>query len=172
MKKILLPICLVLFAFIVFLVVTPIEEDKEILTKLPPWSENESDVTKLKERNVLSILVNNKNELIVREKKMEVKNLRSEVKEFISNPNQDALYAEDPKKAIVSIGNEKGTDYKIYLTVFNEIKSAYNELRDEKAMVMFGKKFEEINSNQQKEIRSIIPLVISEAEPTDFDEGN
>jgi len=150
---------------------SPLEiiEDKGINVKLPPWSDEAPDMNSFDKRNVLSVLVNKKNELIVRDKKMEIKDLKLMVKEFIYNPDQEAHYAEKPTKAFISLGNEKGTDYKTYLNVYNEIKAAYNELRDEQALQKFGKEFNEITYSQQKEIKSIIPIVISEAEPTDFD---
>ena len=145
-------------------------QDKGISIKLPPWAENEPEVTKLNKRNVLSVLVNNKNELFVRDKKMNVKNLRLEVKEFVSNPYQAPNYAERPDKAIISLKNDRGTDYKAYIEVYNEIKGAYNELRNEEALRSYGKDFEDVNSDQQKTIRAKIPLVISESEPTAFGE--
>ena len=43
---------------IFFLVTTTIAEDKGITVKLPVWSEEEPDITKLKKRNVYSVLVN------------------------------------------------------------------------------------------------------------------
>jgi biopolymer transport protein ExbD len=50
---------------IFFLVTTTIVEDKGITVKLPPWSEEEPDITRLKERNVYSVLVNAQNQLLV-----------------------------------------------------------------------------------------------------------
>ncbi len=46
---------------IFFLVTTTIAEDKGILVKLPPWSDEEPDITQLKTRNVYSVLVNAQN---------------------------------------------------------------------------------------------------------------
>ena len=146
-----------------------LNDDKGINVKLPPWSDEELDVNSFDKRNVLTVWVNKKNELIVRDKKMEVNNLKTRVKEFIVNPDKNPLYAIQADKAIVSLGNDRGTDYKIYLKIYNEIKAAYNELHDEQANKSYGKAFKELNRTQQKEIRSIIPIVISEAEPTDFD---
>ena len=40
---------------IFFLVTKTIAEDKGILVKLPPWSEDEPDITKLNKRNVYSV---------------------------------------------------------------------------------------------------------------------
>ncbi len=77
-------------------------------------------------------------------------------------------FAETPKNAIVSLKNDRGTNYRTYLEVYNEVKAAYNELRDEMALKKYNKGYEEIDAEKQKEIRDEIPLVISEAEPTSY----
>ena len=71
---------------IFFLVTTTIAEDKGILVALPPWSDEEPDITKLKERNVFSVLVNAQNQLLVREQPTRIGELRERAKEFITNP--------------------------------------------------------------------------------------
>lgn len=155
---------------IFFLVTTQIVEDKGILVKLPPWSEEEPDPTKLKTRNVFSVLVNAQNQLLVRGEPMPLNNLKDKTKEFISNPDKREDLSESPKKAVVSIKNDRGTNYKTYLTVYNEIKAAYNELRDEMAKKKYSKPFDELPRQYQKVIRDDIPLILSEAEPTSFGE--
>jgi len=153
---------------IFFLVTTTIDVDKGVLVKLPPWSEDEPDILDMKTRNVYSVLVNADNQLLVRKEPADIKTLKDNAKIFIMNPQKLDNMAEDPKKAIISIKNDRGTSYKTYLEVYNEIKAAYNELREEEAQRKYGKSFEYLNRDQQKEIRGKIPLVISEAEPTDF----
>lgn len=155
---------------IFFLVTTTIVEDKGVLVKLPPWSEEEPDITQLKKRNVYSVLVNANNDLLVREQPMRISDLRENAKEFISNPLQREDLAESPKKAIVSLKNDRGTKYGTYLRVYNELKAAYNELRNELALKRFGKEYEFLDSEKRKQVRSEIPLIISEAEPTAFGE--
>ena len=155
---------------IFFLVTTQIAEDKGVLTTLPPWSEDEPDITKLKERNVYSVLVNAQNQLLVRNEPMRTRDLRKNAKEFIWNPEKRPDYAEEPTKAIISLKNDRGTKYETYIEVLNELKGAYNELRNEEALRKYGKEFEFLEKVDQKEIRSRIPLVISEAEPTAFGE--
>jgi len=157
---------------IFFLVTTQITEDKGVLTKLPPWSEEEPDITKLKERNVYSVLVNAQNQLLVRDQPMKIRDLRQNAKDFISNPDNRPDYAENPKKGIISLKNDRGTKYGTYLEVLNELKGAYNELRDERAVAVYQRSFAELSKEKQKEIKSEIPLVISEAEPTAFGEEN
>lgn len=155
---------------IFFLVTTTIVEDKGILVKLPPWSDEEPDITRLKERNVFSVLVNASNQLLVRGEPANIDNLRDRTKEFISNPRNQEDLAESPKKAIISLKNDRGTNYKTYLEVYNELQAAYAELRNEEALKRFGKPYEECNTQQRKDIRNDIPLILSEAEPTSFGE--
>ena len=157
---------------IFFLVTTTIDVDKGVLVKLPPWSEEPPEVEKMKTRNVYSVLVNAQNQLLVRGEPASVNNLRDNAKEFIMNPKKREDMAEKPTKAIISIKNDRGTSYETYLEVYNELKAAYNELRNEEAQRKYGKEFEYITREQQREIRARIPLVISEAEPTNFGEEN
>lgn len=157
---------------IFFLVTTQIVEDKGILVKLPIWSEEEPEITKMNSRNVYSVLVNAQNQLLVRGEPMKIGNLKDNAKEFISNPMNREDYAENPQKAIISLKNDRGTDYKTYLEVYNELKAGYSELRNEAAAKKYGKSFDDLSKTQQAEIRLQIPLIISEAEPTNFGEEN
>ena len=157
---------------IFFLVTTTIDVDKGVLVKLPPWSNEPPPEMKLNSRNVYSVLVNANNELLVRGEPASLKTLRAETKVFIMNPRKLENMAQDPTKAIISLKNDRGTNYKTYLEVYNELKAAYNELREEEAQKKHGKSFEFLTKAEQKVIRSKIPLVISEAEPTNFGEEN
>ena len=155
---------------IFFLVTTTIAEDKGILVKLPPWSDEPPDITKLKTRNVFSVLVNASNQLLVRGEPASVEDLRERAKDFISNPQKREDLAESPRNAIISLKNDRGTNYKTYLEVYNELQAAYNELRNEEAMRRYGKEYDALTNDQKTLIRNEIPLVLSEAEPTGFGE--
>lgn len=155
---------------IFFLVTTTIAEDKGILVKLPPWSEDEPDITKLKTRNVYSVLVNANNQLLVRGEEKQLKNLKENTIEFITNPNRAEDLAESPTKAIISLKNDRGTNYKTYLEVYNELRAAYNEIWEKQAQKRYSKDYESLPIAYKKAIRGDFPLVISEAEPTAFGE--
>ncbi len=157
---------------IFFLVTTTIIEDKGILVKLPPWSNEEPDITKLKKRNVYSVLVNAQNQLLVRGEPMMTSQLRENTKEFIDNPKRMENMSESPKKAIISLKNDRGTNYETYLEVYNELQAAYNELWEREARKRFGIGYEDCTFDQRKAIRNDYPLIISEAEPTSFGEEN
>lgn len=155
---------------IFFLVTTTIDEDEGILVRLPPWSEDEPDIQKLRERNVFSVLVNASNQLLVRGEPTNVFDLRNRAKEFILNPQRREDLAESPSKAIVSLKNDRGTSYETYLSVYNELQAAYDELRFEQAMKKYGKAYENLTGDQRSDIRAMIPMILSEAEPTAFGE--
>ncbi len=155
---------------IFFLVTTTIVEDKGILVNLPPWSEEPPPVLKFKTRNVYSILVNANNDLLVRGEPKELEQLKDGIKEFILNPNRREDLSETSQDAIVSVKNDRGTKYGVYLAVFNEVEAAYNELRDEAGNQRFGKDYEFLTREQRQVVKDMIPKKLSEAEPTKFGE--
>ena len=66
---------------------------------------------------------------------------------------------------IVSLQNDRGTSYDMYIMVQNELVAAYREVRDDLSMQTFGKKYGTLNKAQAKAVRQAIPMMISEAEP-------
>lgn len=155
---------------IFFLVTTTMDQDKGVLVKLPPWSDVAPQKSKIKTRNVFSVLVNANDDLLVRGEPVDINILREKAKIFLMNPNGLDDMAESPKRAIVSLKNDRGTHYAKYLAVYNELKAAYNELRDEAAMKKYGKALDELSRDKQKIIMADIPLILSEAESTNFGE--
>ena len=156
---------------IFFLVTTTIVEDKGITVKLPPWSEEDPDITKLKTRKVYSVLVNAQNQLLVRGEPMRIEELKDNAKEFIANPMKREDLSEKPTKAIISLKNDRGTEYGTYLEVYNELKAAYNELWDELCQKKYGINYaDDLPLAYRKAIKAEIPFVLSEAEPTNFGE--
>lgn len=152
---------------IFFLVTTTIDVDKGITVKLPPWTDEPitQDVIK---RNVLSVKVNRNNELLVRGEVLPISILKDRTIEFILNPKQRTDMPRNPRVAVVSLQNDRETSYETYISVYNELKAAYNQIRQEEALKRYGKAYDNLNREEQKTIRKDIPLVISEAEPTDF----
>ena len=73
-------------------------------------------------------------------------------------------------KGVISIQNDRGTQYQAYISVQNELARAYNELRDEISREKFGKAFADLEDAQQKAVQEIYPQKISEAEPKNYGE--
>jgi hypothetical protein len=115
---------------------------------------------------------------------MNIDDLKEEAKEFIENPAElETLPEKEPKeipyfgmvpisKQVISLQNDRGTSYGVYLKAQNELAKAYNELRDELGMRKFGKKYDDLDSDQQDAIRDIYPQRISEAEPKNYGGSN
>ena len=156
---------------IFFLVTTTILIDKGIMVKLPPW-EKDPIRQPLPEHNVLSVKLNKAGALLVEGEYAEIEILKEITKHFILNPNNDPALSTSPKMAVVSLQNDRGTSYEKYIEVYNELRAAYNELWEDKAKTTFGKSYADINNRQQKQVREEIPLVISEAEPTEYVSSN
>jgi biopolymer transport protein ExbD len=150
---------------IFFLVTTTIDSDKGLQILLPQKQEKTEVTIKPKKRNVLNVLVNGNNQLLVRGQVAKLEELTEEVKKHVSNNGFSPDYSESPRFAIVSIKNDRGTSYEMYIKVQNELLRAYNELRDEKSQELYGVNFENLGENAQKKVKEIYPQKISEAEP-------
>ena len=176
---------------IFFLVTTTIETDSGISRKLPPeLDENMPPPPVIKERNLFTVIVNSNDELLVEDKVMELKDLRAAAVEFLDNGAEDCSYCQgakdpnssvNPTKAIISLVNNRGTSYKRYIAVQNELVAAYNQLRDRVAQERYGESFiamearyndprtSDANKDKLKPklelIRELYPEKLSEAEP-------
>jgi len=151
---------------IFFLVSTTLDVEKGIFIKLSPLCDKSPPP--YKDRNILSLRINFSDELMVEGEPTDLMHLREKVKEFILNPNHLALLAESPGKAVVSLQNDRSTSYNAYVSVYNEVKGAYNELWNSEAGMRYDSDFKSLSKKQQKDIRSKIPLLISEGELLDM----
>ncbi len=150
---------------IFFLVATTIAADKGILVKLPPF-ENEPIVHRPNPKNLLTIHVNADNEILLRDELIEVAQLKDKVKEFVANPQKKSNFPNSPKKAIVSLKNDRNTSYTTYIAVYDKLKAAYRELWEEHAKRTYDRPYHDLPPKAQKEIRNDYPQIISEAEPS------
>jgi biopolymer transport protein ExbD len=153
---------------IFFLVTTTMDIDKGLMVLLPPYSEEPPPDSDVNKRNVLEILVNANDMLLVENQPLAVDELREITKKHVNNRGADPNFSDSPTKAVVSLSNDKGTSYDIYFNVQNELKAAYNELRDAFAQQKFGRDYENLDKDQQRVVKDEYPLRISEAEPKDF----
>ena len=134
---------------IFFLVTTTIETDSGINRKLPPMEEL-IDPPIIKERNIFTVVVNKSNDILVEEKPMELRDVREAAVAFLDNGGgvgeeacnyckgeRDSSSSDNPDKAIISLKNDRETDYKVYISVQNELVAAYNQLRDREFLALY-----------------------------------
>ena len=161
------------------------DTDRGLARRLPPPPENieKPDDQKVKQRNVLQIYLNMYDQLMVNGEIMNVQQLRAKTKEFIANKYNDESLPERvskdvnffgpmmiTEKHVVSLQNDRSSSYQAYIDVQNELVAAYNELRDELSQEKWGKKYSELDDEQQKAVREVYPQKISEAEPKKYGE--
>ncbi len=150
---------------IFFLVTTTMDMDKGLLVVLPEYTESPPPIIEYHERNVLEVLVNGNDQLLVEGKSFEVENLKEMVKKHVANPLKEEDFAKSPQVAVVMLENSASTSYDKYINVHNEIRSAYNELREEYAQRKHHVTFDLLDREIQKHImKEVYPLRVSEAE--------
>jgi biopolymer transport protein ExbD len=168
---------------IFFLITTSMDTDKGLARRLPPpvpKDQKKQDVD-INKRNLLIVLINSNNEILCGDQFVDIKQLKDKVKEFIDNPyndeNKPEKVEEDvpffgkimtSKKHVISLQNDRGTEYQAYISVQNELAKAYNELRDDLSKKKFGMAFAELDEEQQKAVQQVYPQKISEAEPKNY----
>jgi biopolymer transport protein ExbD len=163
---------------IFFLVTTTMDTDSGLARLLPPpIPEDQEPPPPIKDRNVFSVLLNSKNQLLVKGKPMKVEELKDATKEFLLNSENDPKLPEfmetevdyfgvvPVSKGVISLQNDNGTQYAAYLMVQNELMRALNEIRNDLARRKWGKDYEDLEKDQQKAINKVYPNKFSEAEP-------
>ena len=165
---------------IFFLVTTTMDVDTGIIRILPPPLDVNQDIPDIKERNIMNILVNSADLLMVNKKGMDISLLKDEVKDFMSIHPDDPNYPEISFKeienlgsipisqGIISLKNDRGTSYEMYVMVQDQLAIAFKELRDDLSMAKFGKHYNKlVNEDLINAINNAIKIRISEAEPED-----
>ncbi|WP_163518155.1 ExbD/TolR family protein [Gelidibacter japonicus] len=145
---------------IFFLVTTTIETDTGLNRRLPPIDDEKVEPPIIRQRNIFTVLINGRNQLMVEDELMELKDLRKAAVEFLDNGGgtgedacsyckgkKDPNSSDNPDKAIISLKNERETKYGMYISVQNELVAAYNQLRDRRAMELYGKTLKEMEAN-------------------------
>ena len=164
-----------------FLMTTTMDQDKGLQRRLPPMPDPNQKVEdqKVNRRNIIVVKINSADRLLAGSEPMDVSQLKDKIKEFLTNPNNDANLPEKEEieienfgpcmvsKGVISLQNDRGTSYQAYMAVQNELVKAVNELRDDFAMANFAKLYSKCNEEEQEIVRKAVPQNISEAEPKD-----
>ena len=163
---------------IFFLVTTTMEVTTGINRKLPPPPEKDVDIPDVNTRNIMNILISRSDRMLVNGKPGSLETLKEDVKVFMTphfpdDPAFPETKLEDidilgqvhRSKGIISLKNDRGTSYDMYIQVQDKLAQAFAELRDEFSQKQFGKNYADLNDEQSKAVGKAIPVPVSEAEP-------
>ena len=166
---------------IFFLVTTTMDTDSGITRRLPPPVENPEMDVKVKERNIMNVMINKYDKLLVNGKPGDVATLKDLTKEFITpRPDNEKAPETEVKeiellgnvmlsKGVVSLKNDRGTSYAIYISVQNELARAFNEMKDEMSLKYFNQHYADLTDKDKIDaINKAVPVRISEAEPEEI----
>lgn len=163
---------------IFFMVTTTMQSEIGINRKLPP---NVESAGKSLQRNVLNVLINNKDELMVNGQRMSASELEQRAAEFIVNPDNDAELPEKTEmtispigqvmvsKQVISLQCDEHTSYGRYVAIQDVLAAAYHQVRDDFSQRSFNIMYVDLIKNKDMErlnaIHQVYPMRISEAEP-------
>lgn len=164
-----------------FLMTTTMGSQTGLSRRLPPMpDQNQQQIDQqVNRRNIIIVKINSADRILAGSDPIEVSQLKDKIKEFLSNPTDDPNmpekvmtdiegYGQYPvSKGVISLQNDRGTSYRAYIAVQNELVKAVNELRDEFSRNAYGKPFASLTEEQQDIVKKAVPQNISEAEPKD-----
>ncbi|WP_158975522.1 biopolymer transporter ExbD [Cellulophaga sp. L1A9] len=180
---------------IFFLVTTTIETDAGLDRMLPPLDDTEQEDVIIKQKNIFTVNINKNGQLLVEDELSDIKKLKEQAIAFLDNGGlkngseeycnyckgkRDETSSDNPTKAIISLKNDRETQYGVYITVQNEIVAAYNELRNREAQRLYKRKFtdmeaeylnpettpeaKEVLKERVRKIQDLFPQKFSEAQ--------
>lgn len=165
---------------IFFLVTTTMDVTTGINRKLPPPPDPNVEPPDIKDRNVMNIMVNKSDRLLVNGKPGDIDMLTQDVIDFmtphwpddpdfpeVKEETIDLIGTVYKSKGIISLKNDRGTSYDMYIQVQDNIAQAFTKLKNDLSERKFGKLYAELNEDQAKAINKAIPVPVSEAEPED-----
>lgn len=157
---------------IFFLVTTTISADKGILRKLPPICESDDCTKDIHENNLLRIVMNDKQEIMIEDKLVNINEVENLVKDFVDNNGIDKCdYCEGkqsiessdhPKDAAISLSHHALTKYELLISVQDEITKAYYQLRAHYAKQAFKKTPEQLTKYEFEIVKKAYPFIVSE----------
>ncbi len=154
---------------IFFLVTTTINVDSGIYMQLPPKLDENVEPPEIQQRNLLNVLVNNSGDVLVDGQFMAINNIRDEVVRHVTNEGRLPNYADSPNEAIVSFKTERELPYEQYINVLDEIRGAYDEVRNDFSRQEHGVDYAtyraQLGEDDEDDVKTKYPIKISLAEP-------
>ena len=137
-----------------FLMTTTMGSQTGLSRRLPPMptEEQQQENQKVNRRNIITVKINSQDRIFAGGEPIDISMLKDKIHEFLTNPRNDENLPErvmtdiegfgqyPVSKGVISLQNDRGTSYRQYIAVQNELVKAVNEIRDEFSLNNYGKK--------------------------------
>ena len=147
---------------IFFLVTTSIRDELGILVKLPPMDDSQIRVS---DKNVMQIHINKFGQIMMEGEMVNLQEMKLKLNTFILNPDQKNDMPQSPRKAIIGLNTDRGTEYIKYIEVYDGIFEVYTDIRNSASREIYGQPFDLLKKVEKNEIKKSFPVLISESEP-------
>jgi len=138
---------------IFFLVASSMDLDKGLSRQLPAIDKTKTPPAAVDSRKVMRIVIDAKNQVTLDGKAVTMKELLQRAIQLIQT---------NGKGHLIQLQSSRNASYDTYIHVQNQLVAAYNTLRNQRALNLFGKEFELCSNEQQKQIADELPMRISE----------
>ena len=170
---------------IFFLVTSSMGNDKGLPTQMPPPEDEqlEKDFI-IKERNVLTLEIDEHDRLTCNKEDITPEELTRRVEEFVANDSRDAKLPEMSTREVhlmgkclvsdrhvISIQVDRQTSYSAFLELKDAVAAGYHRLRNRLAERRFGHSLAECTPEEHDAITIVYPQRISEQPPTHHEKG-
>ncbi|TGV00274.1 ExbD/TolR family protein [Flavivirga rizhaonensis] len=164
------------FLLLIFFLVTATISSDEGINRLLPKECPPGTVcdSKISERNILRIIINNKDDIMIENKLVAISELKEITKTFLDNNGDGTCNycngtrvsnaSDNPEKAVISLQNGRHTSYKQFIAVQNELSKAYYELRNTYSINVLKKPSDKLSKEELKQVKAAYPFILSEAE--------
>ncbi|HAX16056.1 MAG TPA: hypothetical protein DIV44_15495 [Leeuwenhoekiella sp.] len=148
---------------IFFLTTTTINTDQGLDQTLPEDCKTEDCATKLLERNIFEIHLNDRGTCLIQNKISSKEELANQLIDFVENRSDSMIAPENPAEAVIRLEVSRTNSYKDYVSIMDEIKTAYLQMRTQYSLEKFSKNFNDLNAIERKLVLKQYPLQLSEA---------
>lgn len=176
---------------IFFLVTTTMNVESGIIRKIPK-KEKIADNIKIKQKNILDVYINAKNEIMINNKIVALEDLKQIGIDFIDNAdgvdknnvacnwcqgNRLPTLSDHPSKAFISLKTDRNTNYETYISALDQLNSSYTFLRNQVAVKLYNQNYESLLDEYKKSnstdnslknkitvVREKYPLLLSDAD--------
>lgn len=144
-----------------FLVTSSMDSDKGLARRLPPPEDKEQNIeVDAQKDNVIDVEIDAQDKLTCDGKTVSLKQMKARVM---------ALAKSKPTQHIVSVKADPQASYDAYFKMQDAIVSAYNTVRNQQALKLYGHSYAECSQGERTAIAQQYPQRISEAEPEEVE---